>query len=264
MEIDQDILGHYAEGREHDRLTARPSLELIRTQVLLQRFLPSPPCRVLDVGGGSGVYATWLASQGYDVALVDPVPLHVEQAAAIGGFSARLGDARRLDEPDGSYDAVLMLGPLYHLIDRDDRVQALGEACRVVRPGGVVLAAAISRYASTFDGFFAGFVDEPGFVPIMRQDLRTGQHRNPDNSPERFTTAYFHDRDGLSAEVVEAGLTLEDVLPVEGPLHWAPNVRERLVDPDQRELILEVLAAMETDAAACGATAHLLAVARRA
>ena len=263
VELDQSMLGYYGQGREHDRLTARPSLELIRTQILLERFLPGPPGRVLDVGGGAGVYAGWLAARGYQVDLVDPVPLHVEQAAAVGGFTARLGDARALDAPAASYDAVLLLGPLYHLVERGDRVAALAEARRVVRPDGVVVAAAISRYASTFDGFFAGFLDDPDFAPMLRRDLRTGQHRNPDDSPERFTTAYFHDAAGLAAEVLEAGLMLARILPVEGVLHWAPGIRERLLDADQRVLILDVLAAMEEDPGTTNATAHLLAVANR-
>ncbi len=263
MELDAEILAHYREGREHARLSAQPSLELLRTQVLLERFLPPPPARVLDVGGASGVYASWLAGRGYQVHLVDPVPLHVEQAEATGGFSAALGDARNLAEADASYDAVLLLGPLYHLTTRADRLRALTEARRVTRPGGVVAAAAISRYASAIDGFFRDFIDEPGFAALMAQGLRTGQHRNPGREPEFFTTAYFHDRDGIAGEITDAGLSLRDVVPVEGPLHWAPGIGDRLSDPTQRQLILDVLAVMDRDPAVAGATAHLLAVGDR-
>ncbi|HEY7147473.1 MAG TPA: class I SAM-dependent methyltransferase [Streptosporangiaceae bacterium] len=260
MEIDAEVLAHYAEGREHDRLTGRPSLELVRTQVLLERYLPAPPARVLDVGGGSGVHASWLAGRGYQVHLVDPVPLHLEQAASASGFSVARGDARNLAEADSSYDAVLLLGPLYHLTERPGRLRALAEASRVVRPGGVVAAAAISRYASTFDGFFAGFADRPGFPGALAQTLSTGQHRNPRRDPDLFTTAYFHTRDDLAQEVGESGLRLTAVLPVEGPLHWAPGIRDRLADPAGRQLILDVLARVEQDPAMAGATAHLLAV----
>lgn len=156
MELDPEVQAYYCRGDEQGRLTEHPSLERVRTQVLLERFLPPPPARVLDVGGGAGVYAAWLAERGYQVHLVDPVPLHVQQAKSFGTFTAEIGDARHLDDPDGSRDAVLLLGPLYHLTDRVDRVQALAQARRVCRRGGVVLAAAISRYASSFDGFFRG------------------------------------------------------------------------------------------------------------
>jgi SAM-dependent methyltransferase len=263
MEIDAEILAHYAEGREHARLTSGPSLELLRTRVLLERFLPAPPARVLDVGGGSGVHASWLSGHGYQVHLIDPVPLHREQAATDGRFSVAPGDARHLEEGDGSYDAVLLLGPLYHLTERADRVRALAEAHRVTRPDGIVAAAVISRYASTFDGFFRGFADKPGFTALMTEDLATGQHRNPGADPDSFTTAYFHDAAGIASEITDSGLRLHDLLPIEGPLHWAPGIEERLSDPGQRQLILDTLAAMEHDPAMAAATSHLLAVGQR-
>src|SRR5689334_6667339 len=81
---------------------------------------------ILDVGGASGVYATWLTGEGHHMRLVDPVPRHVDSVRA-KGVDAVIGDARELDEPDGGRDAVL-LGPLYHLVDRADRVRALAEA----------------------------------------------------------------------------------------------------------------------------------------
>ncbi len=262
MVLEPEVLGHYEEGRERARLTTAPSLELIRTQVLLRRHLPPAPARVLDVGGGSGVHAAWLARDGYAVHLVDPVPLHVAQAAEHGTFTTALGDARQLAEDDDSVDATLLLGPLYHLVEREGRLQALREARRVTVPGGVVAAAGISRYASTFDGYFQPLLDLPSFAEVMRADLATGLHRNPDNHPRLFTTAWFHRADELGTELTEAGLTDVVVLPVEGPLHWAPGIQDRLQDPVQRALVLDVLDALERDPGMTAATAHLLAVGR--
>ena len=260
MELDPEVQAYYDRGAEQGRLTELPSLELVRTQVLLKRFLPSPPADVLDVGGGAGVYASWLVDLGHHVHLVDPVPLHVNQARARGGFTVAVGDARALDEADDSWDSVLLLGPLYHLIERADRVRVLREAHRVCRPGGVVLAAGISRYASAFDGLFRGFVDASGFLPMMMEDLRSGVHRNPGRVPERFTTAYFHHPSDLADEVAAAGLRPGPVLPIEGVFEWVPDIERRLANPDQRQVVLDVLGAIEQDAAACAATAHLLAV----
>src|SRR5215212_5220861 len=137
-EFDENILAHYSEGIEQDRLFGgRSQLERVRTQGLLTRHLPPAPAVVLDVGGGPGVYARWLTERGYEVHLVDPVPLHVEQAQGADPkpASATIGDARKLDWPNARVDAVLLLGPLYHLTERDDRLQALREAHRVLRPG---------------------------------------------------------------------------------------------------------------------------------
>src|SRR5262252_481613 len=123
MVMDPAIESHYGTGYEHARLFpgGTPALEFVRSLELLDRLLPAPPARVLDVGGGTGVYAAPLARRGYRVHLVDPVALHVDQARQAAGadpvarFTAALGDARELAEPDASQDAVLMFGPLYHL-----------------------------------------------------------------------------------------------------------------------------------------------------
>ena len=93
---------------------------------------------------------------------------------------------------------------------------------------------------------------------MMIEDLRSGEHRNPTRDPERFTTAYFHSSHELVEEVADAGLTPGPVLPVEGMLLWAPDIERRLADPDQRRLVLQVLAAMEIDPSNCAASAHLL------
>jgi len=199
--LDPDILEHYALGRERDRLyrDGQPGLEFVRTLELLERFLPPAPADVLDVGGGAGAYAHTLAAGGYRVKLVDPVPLHVEQAreAATGTghcFEAVLGDARALAEAERSQDVVLLMGPLYHLTERADRVLALREAGRVLRQRGFVFAVGISRYRSLLGGLAAGVLGEPEFAQIVATDLATGQHRNPSKRSDRFTTAYSMNR----------------------------------------------------------------------
>jgi SAM-dependent methyltransferase len=246
MSVPPEILAHYAEGIERPRLTAAPSLELVRTQQLLGRCLPAPPARIVDVGGGPATYAEWLAALGYDVHMVDPVPLHVEQARTVAasgpGFTASLGDARALDGPDGSADAVLLLGPLYHLTKRKDRVGALREAARVVKPGGVVAAAAISRFASLGDGLRTGRLDDPRFAEMVDRDLVDGQHRNDTDEPSWFTTAFFHHPDELPAEVADAGLQLEAVYAVERVGLLAPDLTNRLADPAQRDQLLRYIA----------------------
>lgn len=153
--LSREVLEYYQQGREAGRLPEVNQLEFVRTQAILTARLPTAPAVILDVGGGPGVYACWLATCGYEVHLMDPVPLHVAQALEastrrpghpIG--SARVGDARRLAHVDQSTDVVLLLGPLYHLTDRADRLRALREAHRVLRPGGVLFAVGISRFAS--------------------------------------------------------------------------------------------------------------------
>jgi ubiquinone/menaquinone biosynthesis C-methylase UbiE len=245
-------------------------LEYLRTRELLARYLPPAPASVLDVGGGAGVYALPLAREGYSVHLIDAVGLHVEQAREASALQpdaplagAQGGDARRLVWSDESVDAVLLLGPLYHLTSRVDRLQALHEAYRVVRPGGVVAAAAISRFASTYDGLLRGFLEDPMFQEIVERDLREGQHRNPTGRAEWFTTAYFHLPEELRNEATEAGLSVEALVGVEGPAWILPDLDSWLEDPQRRSTLLETIGRVETEASLLGATAHILVVGRR-
>jgi SAM-dependent methyltransferase len=147
--LSPEILAYYRRGGEHDRLSAGAGrLEFLRTWDILTRALPAPPATVLDVGGATGAYAAPLARAGYAVTVVDPVPEHVAAAGALPGVAAVEGDARELPVADGGADAVLLLGPLYHLAARDDRVAAWREAARAARPGALVAGAVISRFAS--------------------------------------------------------------------------------------------------------------------
>ena len=263
-----DIQRFYQAGLEGGRLLEGSGvIELARTQDILERYLPAPPARVLDVGGGTGVYARWLAGRGYEVHLVDQSPRHIEEARAQPGpalASARMGDARRLEESDASADVVLLLGPLYHLVERDDRVRALAEARRVVRAGGMVVAAAIARHASLLAGLFHGLVDDPAFLRILERDLREGQHRNPTSRLEYFTTAYFHLPAELGEEARDAGLAVDAVLAVEGPAWMMPDWEARWRDESRRRQLLDLLQRVETDPAVLGMSAHLLLVARKA
>jgi len=259
-----EIAGYYTQGVELDRLASGAgALEFARTQAILQRYLPSPPAVIADIGGGPGRYAIWLSELGYRVHLVDPVPLHVEQARAAGLGNATVGDARMLQLPDANVDAVLLLGPLYHLPERDDRIRALAEARRVCRPGGVIIAAAISRFASTLDGLRGGYLEDPAFAAIAAGDLQTGQHRNPTGELAYFTTAYFHRPEELAAECAAAGLVHETTLAVEGPTWLLADLDTWLADDRRRRLLLEALASIEAEPALLGASAHFLVIARR-
>jgi SAM-dependent methyltransferase len=264
-----EVRSHYeSEIVEADRLTRGGGrLEFVRTQEIIRRHLPPGRLTILDVGGAAGVHADWLAGDGHTVHVVDPMPNHIEQARGLAGpgraITAEVGDARRLTAADGSADAVLLLGPLYHLTERTDRVGALREAARVVRPGGLVFAAAISRFASLLDGLSRGFLVDPRFHAIVEQDLADGQHRNPDRTPHWFTTAYFHHPDELSGEAAAAGLDCVAVLGVEGVAGWLDAAVDQWDDPVHREAALFAARATESEPSLLGASPHLLMVMTR-
>ncbi len=268
LRVEREILSAYAVGDEMSRLSSGSGrLEMLRTRELLSRYLPPPPSVIADIGGGPGAYALPLARQGYRVCLVDPVPLHIQQG--IAGSKAQpeaplagavIGDARFLEFRDESVDAVLLLGPLYHLTGRDDRISALREVFRVLRPGGIVAAAAISRFASALDGLRHQRFDEPEFEAIVERDLRDGQHRNPTRRPEWFTTAYFHMPEELPDELSEAGLEVQALVAVEGAGWMLANLDDWLDDATRRSKLLDILRQTEAEPSLLGVSAHILTI----
>jgi SAM-dependent methyltransferase len=265
------MVSHYSHGDEASRLSSGWfQLEHARTQEILLRYLPPAPATIIDAGGGAGVYACWLAARGYRVHLVDPVIKHVEQAQAASArqaehplASAEIGDARRLSHGDGSADAILLLGPLYHLVEKDDRIACLREAHRVVRPGGMVCGVGISHFASLLDSLTHGFFDDPAFAPVLDRDLQEGQHRNPTPNPLYFTDAFFHRPGELSREFLAAGFHVLEVLPIEGP-GWLARDFDRLwSDAPQRERLLAVVRKMEREPSVLGASSHIMAVGQK-
>jgi ubiquinone/menaquinone biosynthesis C-methylase UbiE len=181
--------------REWSRLEQHRTEFAVTLRALADHLL-APPATVLDVGGGPGRYSIALAQQGYTVTLLDLSSRALEYArgkAAEAGVELAgyvHGDALDLPAiPDETYDAVLLMGPLYHLLEESERRRAILEARRVLKPGGPLFAAFITRYGplrfaakTQPDLLLTG--DLPGQVL-----LETGQHRPKPGG--RFTQAYF-------------------------------------------------------------------------
>jgi SAM-dependent methyltransferase len=260
-----DLHAHYEQGAEADRLDEPfGQVEFLRTTEVLSEHLPPAPAVVADVGGGPGRYALWLAGLGYDVHHRDLVPLHVDQLRRSDGggrVDSAVADARALDLPDASADAVLLLGPLYHLAARQDRVQALAEARRVGRPGAVVVAAVISRWAPRLHGVLSQrlYREHPQIRGLV--DVAEADGLLPPLFPGSFT-ANTHRPDDLREEVAAAGLVLEDLVGVEGMAFTLADLGERLADPVDREVVLEAARAVQRVPELLGLSPHLLAVAR--
>lgn len=264
-ELDPAIRAYYDRGAEAGRLTGGfPSgpLELERTRELILRSLPDRPLQVLDVGGGAGIHAGWLAGLGHDVQLIDPVPLHVEQALATGGgFAAEVGDARALPVADGSVDVVLLLGPLYHLLDAGDRALVLDEARRVLRPQGLLFAAAIARFAALLDMLVRlDSLHADGVMEAVAHAVRTGEFHGARHG--LFTNAYFHLPDELRTEITDAGFVEPSLFNIEGPGFLVNDFEQRWVDPDRKQAMLDAARLVESEPAMLAAASHLLAVAQ--
>lgn len=262
------VVKYYSVYDEQVRLSSNwGQIEFLRTQEIINRYLVSPPAVVLDIGGAAGRYSCWLAKEGYEVHLVDPVPLHVEQAKEASNAQLKapiasciIGDARRLEFNGETADAVLLLGPLYHLVDAQDRSRALTEAYRVLKTDGYLFAAGISRFASTVDGLVTGNYLDPAFQEIMRNDLDTGQHRNPTDNPAYFTDTFFHHPDELRAEVASAGFEIMGLLAVEGIGYMIKDFDEAWKRDGDRAFLLEIVGKIESEPSLIGASPHMMCV----
>lgn len=265
--LDPEIRDYYDRRPEESRLEHGLSqLEALRTRALIMRHIPAAPAIVLDVGGAAGAYAGWLAELDYTVHLIDAVPRLVDRAREYSRTlrnpiaSLEVADARALPCPSSSADVVLLLGPLYHLLEAEDRLRALGEAWRVLKPGGVLVAAAISRWASALDGIAYDFLADAGFRAAVQQEVVDGRHFNPERQPGFFTTAYFHRPDDLRAELEEAGFSVRQLYGIEGPARMLSDFDARWADPRRRADMIWMAELLECEPSLIGLSPHLLAI----
>ncbi|MBD3674786.1 MAG: methyltransferase domain-containing protein [Planctomycetaceae bacterium] len=260
---------HYNLIDEANRLSGiHGQLELIRTRELLTRFLPKPPAYIVDVGGGAGIHSFWLAEQGYDVHLIDAVPHHIENAKETARQLSHVpvvievGDARTLPLNDGMADAVLLFGPLYHLTSRDERVQCIAEARRILRSNGVAMGVGIPSFASLVNCLSDGALSDTYFRSIVDGDLNDGQHRNPNADPRFFTTTFFHHPDELVEEFAAGGFEEQRLIAVEGPGKLLHNFEECWNVSEHREWLLDVIRRVEEEPHLFGVSTHLMTVAK--
>jgi ubiquinone/menaquinone biosynthesis C-methylase UbiE len=249
--ISTEIDEFYTGAAEDKRLTfGLGPLEFERNKELIGRYLPAKNAVVIDVGGGPGVYAEWLAGMGHDVHLIDPVSKHIQQALKRSAklkkpFKALLGEARKLDFNDNLADLVILHGPLYHLQRRDDRIKALKEAYRVLKPNGAMLGFAINHTISTITGLLNGMIHDPQFMDMCQSELKTGVHNPPGNWPGILPEAFFHTPQQLSDEVLEVGFSDLKLLAVEGMIWLDSKYFESRSNPEKKDAMMGLLRSTE-------------------
>lgn len=170
----EDILNSiYSNCDEDARLSKsrHGQLEYLTTMRYIHQWIPAGS-KILEVGAGTGRYSIALAKEGYDVTAVELLPHNLEilrrNAAGLVNLVSLQGDATDLSAfASNCFDAVLLLGPMYHLYEKTEQHKALDEAIRVAKPGGVIMAAFLSVYAILF-------------VNYLQCNFRSGMEENYD------------------------------------------------------------------------------------
>ena len=246
-------------------------LEFAVHKTWMGRFLPPAPARVLDIGGGPGRYAIWLAGQGYRVTLADLsadlLAVAKEKAEEAGVDLEGIVEANATDLSqfgDASFDAVLCLGPLYHLIEEEDREAVASELFRVLKAGGPVFAAFLNRLH-----ILRVVVDQeiPFFTPytfdLVKRWHEEGIFISP--VPGIFTDSYsIHPRDAVPF-MESCGFQTLDLISSQS---IAADVQTDLASFKERQpelypWVMENLLAIANEPSAVGSAFHLLYIGRR-
>ena len=273
--IDKAVLAYYEEGSEYNRLRTDIGLiEFARTKEILLENLPSPPAVIYDIGGAYGEYSWWLSYLGYEVHLFDlsetNIKLSKELAEEYPGCSlaaSEVCDARKVPRADNSADAVLLMGPLYHIIDYCERIRALKECCRLLKPGGVIFSAALTPFSVLLDKLTVyspgggSYLENPDFLAMVERELNDGCHLNPNKEVYAgLGSSHLHTAKALKAELEAGGFSETVVHGVMGGAWLANNIDELWKNEKSRNVLMTTVRLLDTHEEIIGLSGHLLAV----
>ncbi|TCL57327.1 methyltransferase family protein [Kineothrix alysoides] len=215
------VVESYENYHEENRLTTNKArkIEFITTSRIMNELLDGGKKKILDCAAGTGIYAFYLQNAGHEIVATDITPRHVEimkSQAAKEGYQMRIEvmDATDMSRfADESFDIVLNMGPFYHLVDKERRLQCLKESLRVLRKGGILMTAYIPRfyvfqYVAMQD---TNFLD----TKLAKQLIQTGElHHNDDKC--FWTDTYYSTADEMEKLYEDSGLIIVDHFAQDG------------------------------------------------
>ncbi|WP_405411572.1 class I SAM-dependent methyltransferase [Maribacter sp. Asnod1-A12] len=262
--ISRNIEVFYNKASEETRLEKGMGIfEFERIKSLIEKYLSTSSSKIIDVGGGTGKYAEWLAKKGHEVHLVEPVAKHLQVAEnrskkLKNKFWVHLGESRKLDFPNNYADLILLHGPLYHLQRKEDRESTIIEARRVLKNGGIILGFAINYTASTLVGLLNGLIHKRSFFEMCKNELTTGIHNPPDDFPWLLTEAYYHKPEQLKEEFLQQDLTYLNTYAVEGMAWLDKDFFANMGNHKKRKTLIELLQVTENDSYILPFSPHMM------
>jgi ubiquinone/menaquinone biosynthesis C-methylase UbiE len=251
--ISKELDDFYNKASEETRLEKGMGIfEFERIKDLIALHISKPNATIIDVGGGTGKYAEWLANKGHKVQLIEPVLKHTKLAEKRAKklknpFSVTIGEAKKLPYRDNAADLVILHGPLYHLQKREDRITAIIEAKRVLKKGGIILGFAINYTASTLVGLMNGMIHANSFFNMCKEELTTGIHNTPKDFPFLLADAYYHKPVGLKEEFLEQNLEFINLFAVESLIWLDSEYFANMLDKKKSKTLKELQKITQND-----------------
>jgi len=225
MSYQKELTEFYNKYNEEKRLL-RPygRVEYITTMNYIEKYIGERKnLKIIDIGCATGRYALPLAEEGHQVTAVDIVPYNIgilKQKAEKAGISieAHVGDALNLKKyKDNSYNIVLYLGPIYHLFTADEKIQALKEAKRILKPGGLLF---ISYIMNEFGVLLYGIKEGQILDSISQGKLDQDFHIRNDIS-DLFSFDRLEDIDFYKEQI---GMERVQILSQDGPTNYMREI----------------------------------------
>lgn len=273
MENIEEVLKFYNDGAEKGRLErGLGKVELYRTKEIIKRYINKENNVIYDVGGGIGIYSSWLANMNNEVHLLELAPWAVEYAKRNQNenneFVSEVCDARNINREDESADAILLMGPLYHLQNKSERLRVLNEAKRVLKKGGILFSVGISKFSSTTwalstYGRDNNFLDDDIYINMIEKELLSGIHNRPKEYPYFISQSYFHTPLELRQEIESVGLTTIQKYAIEGSIWITPDLNEKWEDKKSRERLLNILMLTENEESIMGISPHFMIISKK-
>jgi ubiquinone/menaquinone biosynthesis C-methylase UbiE len=267
--ISRNLEQFYNQASEESRLdNGMGKYEFERVKSLMGKYIPPIPSKIIDVGGGTGKYAEWLAKKGHQVHMVEPVPKHLKLARQRAvqlrkPFFVYCGESRQLPFQDAYADIVILHGPLYHLQEKNDRDLTIREAKRVLKKGGLILAFAINYTASTLVGLLNGLIHKRSFFDMCKEELTTGIHNPPDDFPWLLAEAYYHRPAQLVEDFTGQDLKHLNTYAVEGMAWLDKDFFKNMSDEKRRATLLDLVQLTENDPYLLSFSPHMMIVSQK-